>query len=152
LQSADSGRSETICGRPSVVQQPYSDPPSKCAETLRKLHSAHQGIERTKRRARQLVYWPGLSSDITNMVRACEKCEKALPSLQREPLMSDPNPTRVFEDVSVDIFCHAGNHYLIYADRLMGWPAVFEFVKRDLCSRDVIRSCMRCFADFGVPV
>jgi hypothetical protein len=127
-------------------------PPSKRAETLRKLHSAHQGIERTKRRARQLVYWPGLTSDITNMVRACETCQKALPSLQREPLMSDPSPTRVFEDVSVDIFCHAGNHYLIYADRLSGWPAVFEFVKRDLCSRDVIRSCMRCFADFGVPV
>ena len=66
--------------------------------------------------------------------------------------MSDPSPTRVFEDVSVDIFCHAGNHYLVYADRLSGWPAVFEFVKRDLCSRDVIRSCMRCVADFGVPV
>ena len=66
--------------------------------------------------------------------------------------MSDPSPTRVFEDVSVDIFCHAGNHYLVYADRLSGWPAVFEFVKRDLCSRDVIRSCMLCFADFGVPV
>jgi hypothetical protein len=35
-------------------------PSSKHVETLLKLHSAHQGIERTKRRARQLVYWPRL--------------------------------------------------------------------------------------------
>jgi hypothetical protein len=49
-------------------------------------------------------------------------------------------------------FCHAGNQCLIYYDRLSGWPAVFEFVKRDLCYHDVIRSCMRCFVDFGVPV
>lgn len=49
-------------------------------------------------------------------------------------------------------FCHASNQCMIYYDRLSGWPAVFEFVKRDLCYHDVIRSCMRCFFDFGMPV
>ena len=40
-------------------------PVSKRAKILSKLHVAHQGIERSKRRARQVVYWPGISSDIT---------------------------------------------------------------------------------------
>ena len=31
---------------------------------LAKLHASHQSIERTKRRAHQTVYWPGINSDI----------------------------------------------------------------------------------------
>jgi hypothetical protein len=63
--------------------------------------------------ARQLVYWPSLSSDITKTVsRACEICQKVLPSLEREPFMFDLSPSRGFEDISMDIFCHAGNHYI----------------------------------------
>jgi hypothetical protein len=50
--------------------------------------------------------------------------------------MFDLSPSRVFDDISIDIFCHAGNHYLIYADRLYDWNVVFEFMKRDLCSHD----------------
>jgi hypothetical protein len=79
-------------------------PSSKRVETLRKLHSTHQGVERTKHRAHQLVYWPGLPSDITNMARACEICKKTLPSLQREPLIYDPSPSCLFKDIAIYIF------------------------------------------------
>lgn len=44
-----------------------------------------------------------------------------------------------FEDIFIDIFCHASNLYLMYANRWSGWHTVFEFVKRDLCFRNVIR-------------
>lgn len=47
---------------------------------LQDLHSSHQGIERTKRRARQTVYWPAINSDIDNMVSSCSKCINQLPS------------------------------------------------------------------------
>ena len=40
-------------------------PLSARREVLGKLHAAHQGIERMKRRARQTVYWPGISNEIT---------------------------------------------------------------------------------------
>ena len=123
-------------------------PVSKRTEILSKLHAAHQGIERSKRRARQVVYWPGMSSDITNTVRACVSCQEALPSLQREPLAHDPLPTRVFEDVSVDIFSFAGNHYFTYADRLSGWPAVHV----NYLTKDVTQFLTRNFVDLGVPV
>jgi hypothetical protein len=79
-------------------------------DVLKKLHLAHQGIERTLRRARQLVYWPGLTSDITNTINSCAECQAMLPSPGREPMMSDPPPSRVFEDVSIDIFSYSGNH------------------------------------------
>ena len=45
-------------------------PASARKDTLMALHDSHQGIERTKRRARQTVWWPGLNSDITNTVNS----------------------------------------------------------------------------------
>ncbi|XP_045137206.1 uncharacterized protein LOC123519766 [Portunus trituberculatus] len=42
--------------------------------TLSHLHDSHRGVEATKRRARQAVFWPGINSDITNTVKSCEFC------------------------------------------------------------------------------
>jgi hypothetical protein len=41
---------------------------------------------------------------------------------------------------------------IFVSDTESRYAIVFDFVKGDLCSRELIRSCMRCFADFGVPV
>ena len=53
---------------------------------LVRLHDSHRGAEATKRRARQVVYWPGIDSDIVNVVYACEPCQILQPSQQQEPL------------------------------------------------------------------
>ena len=34
-------------------------------EVLKRLHASHQGVDRTQRRARETVYWPGINSDIS---------------------------------------------------------------------------------------
>lgn len=92
-------------------------------DVLQKLHASHQGVERTKRRARQSVYWPAINSDIANTVGACPACQQHQPSQSREPMMNDPPPSRVFEDVSVDLFSYAGKSYLVYVDRLSAGPS-----------------------------
>lgn len=48
-------------------------------ETLNLLHQqhGHQGIERTTELVRQRCYWPGMSTDIRNWVRECERCQVA---------------------------------------------------------------------------
>ena len=38
-------------------------------DALQRLHASHQGIVRTKQRARQVVYWPGMIVDIERTVR-----------------------------------------------------------------------------------
>ncbi|XP_045126111.1 uncharacterized protein K02A2.6-like isoform X1 [Portunus trituberculatus] len=120
-------------------------------QVLSRLHDSHRGIEATKRRARQVVWWPGINSDITSCVKACHACQEVLPSQQKEPLISDPLPSRPFEDVSADLFTHAGKDYLIYADRLSGWPCVAEY-GREASSRTTTKLLCRIFRDVGVPV
>ncbi|XP_040583545.1 uncharacterized protein [Lepeophtheirus salmonis] len=82
------------------------------------LHSSHQGIEKTKRRAREAIYWPRMNSDNEEMIRICRKCIKRLPSLPEETMMRDPILMRPFESTSADLFEYGGDHYLLYGDRL----------------------------------
>ena len=76
-----------VCGARLVI------PDSLRREVLDRLHDSHQGIARTKRRARQSVYWPNICQDIDNLVKSCRHCHERLPSLPKEPLMTDPLPT-----------------------------------------------------------
>ena len=46
--------------------------PKKAREnTLKELHSSHQGIDRTKRRTRNTVYWPNIVMNITKKIKNC---------------------------------------------------------------------------------
>ena len=74
-----------------------------------------------------------------------------LPSQQKEPLISDPLPSRPFEDVSADLFTHAGKNYHIYADRLSGWPCVVEY-GREASLHTTTKLLCRIFRNVGVPV
>ena len=118
---------------------------------LSRLHDSHRGTEATKRRARQVVYWPGIDSDIANVVFACEPCQMLQPSQQQEPLRCDDNPTRPFESVSADFFNVAGKAFLVIADRLSGWPVVVS-CGPDTTSSATIRYFRHFFRELGVPV
>ncbi|KAK3896105.1 hypothetical protein Pcinc_000203 [Petrolisthes cinctipes] len=121
-------------------------------ETLERLHDGHQGMERTKRRARQTIYWPGIDRDIENIVSGCSRCRPLLPSHPNEPLWQDSDrPERVFESVSADYFHVAGRTYLVYIDRLSGWPHVTA-CPRHASADHLIRVLRSVFADTGVPV
>ncbi|XP_043232767.1 uncharacterized protein LOC122387025 [Amphibalanus amphitrite] len=133
-----------VCGQRLVI------PPSLRRATLERLHASHQGVERTKRRARQVVYWPFLDSDIANHVGACPACQQYLPSQQKEPLMPEKTPSRVFEAVSADFFAWAGRTFLVYADRLSGWPFV-SHVAGEATARDLVCSLRQMSAATGVP-
>ena len=127
-------------------------PTSERKEVLKRLHDSHQGVERTKRRARQTVFWPGITSDIMNTVGACTKCQERRASLPPEPLQSDPPPTRPFEQTAADLFHYGGKCYLVYVDRLSGWPEVHSFGTSDPSAETVAKILRRYFSLTGVPV
>ena len=125
-------------------------PTARRREVLARLHDAHCGVEATKRRARQTVWWPGINSDITNTVQACEPCQVLQPSQQQEPLMLEEAPSLPFESVSADFFSTAGKSYLVYVDRLSGWPVVAQC--GDTTTTATITFFRKFFRDMGVPV
>ena len=134
-----------------LLKQKIIVPQKMRREVLSRLHDSHQGIERTKQRARQTVYWPGINSDITNTVESCRQCQERLPSLQKEPMKSDAPPTRAFESTSADLFTYGGKKYLAYVDRLSGFPFVQKF-NHDPDAKMLEKVFSKIFVTTGVPV
>ena len=133
-----------VCGQRLVI------PKKLRGEILKRLHISHQGIEKTRRRARQSVYWPGIDNDVKNIVNACKECQQMLPSIQKEPIIMEKIPARCFESVSLDYFDHAGKQFLIYTDRYSGWPLVKMF-KNEATAVKLISTMRTFFAATGVP-
>ncbi|MEL6606359.1 MAG: RNase H-like domain-containing protein, partial [Cyanobacteria bacterium J06614_10] len=118
---------------------------------LTRLHDSHRGVEATRRRARQTVFWPGIDADIKNTIEACDACQQFLPSQQQEPYKCDDHPSRPFESVSADFFSIAGKSFLVIADRLSGWPVVVP-CRNDTTAATVIRKFCTYFREVGVPL
>ena len=45
-------------------------------QVLKAIHLRHQGENKFNLRARESVFWPGISADIRQMVKNCELCNK----------------------------------------------------------------------------
>jgi hypothetical protein len=140
----------TVHGDLILYQTRILIPKSQRPDVLHKLHLSHQGIDRTKRRARQTVFWPGITSDIINTVNACVKCQEGRASLPAESIESDKLPTRPFQETAVDIFQFAGYYYMIFVDRFSGWIEISKFNKSPSAEM-VIAVLRRYFVQFGIP-
>jgi hypothetical protein len=124
-------------------------PLSMRKEVAQALHSSHLGIESTLRRARECVYWPGMTRDLREMISSCQTCNKFLSSQQKETLMNSEPTERPFERVAVDLFELDGCDYLILVDYFSNW---MEFDKlRRTTSKTVITKLKCHFARFGSP-
>ena len=43
-------------------------------EMLRQIHKSHLGIAKCRRRAKEVLFWPGMSLDVEQMVTNCSVC------------------------------------------------------------------------------
>ena len=56
-------------------------------EMLDKIHSSHLGMVKCKSRAREVLFWPSMNSDIEEKVSRCAICALNQPQNPKEPLM-----------------------------------------------------------------
>ena len=124
-------------------------PRSLQKDVLSRLHNAHQGMDRMKRRARQTVYWPRMNSQIETLVNRCNTCLKHKPSKSKEPLQPHAVPTRPWEKVGSDLFQTHGQHYVIITDYYSSYPEVFQLKKTT--SQQVVDVMKDTFSRHGIP-
>ena len=124
-------------------------PPSLRADTLQKLHQSHQGIEKTKRLARESIFWPGMNSQIEELVSNCSTCLHHASANQREPLHPHEIPSRPWQKVATDLFDWNGKPHLIVVDYYSRYPEVSEL--RNTKARTVINKTKSIFSRHGIP-
>ena len=114
------------------------------------LHSSHQGIVRTKQRARLALYWPGMDKDIENITAACTQCQDHLPSNHKEPLQAKPKPARPYQETAADLCFHAGKNYLVWVDCYSDWPIIAPLDKDTTATR-ITTVSTEIFSQTAVP-
>ena len=100
-------------------------PKSLQKETLLRIHEGHQGIQRCRLRARCSVWWPGMSTQIRDLIENCPICVRdKVP--HHEPLMSTQLPDYPWQRVASDLFHLKGCDYLIVTDYFSRYPEVIK--------------------------
>lgn len=123
-------------------------PKSLQQETLAKVHQGHQGIERCLLRTRSSVWWPGITSQLKQVVQNCPTCcRNARP--RREPLLTTPLPEYPWQIVATDLFELQGVHCLLVVDYFSRYPEVVRLTTTT--SAAVITALKAAFARHGIP-
>lgn len=115
---------------------------------LAALHEGHQGMSRCRERARETVWWPGLSSQINELVKNCAICikERANPV---EPLMPSELPERPWQKVGVDLFTLNNSNYVLLVDYYSRFVEMAKLTPTR--SEDVIVHLKSIFSRHGIP-
>ncbi|UYV60495.1 K02A2.6-like, partial [Cordylochernes scorpioides] len=123
-------------------------PASMKLEILDKLHAGHFGITKTRLRARETVWWPGISEEIAETVRKCSVCIQEAVS-KHEPLIPTNFPTRPWQKIGMDLFKFENKWYLVVIDYYSRFPEMIQLDR--LTAIVVVRSCKSIFARHGIP-
>ena len=115
---------------------------------LKYIHSSHRGIEKYKHRARDVLFLPGMNSQIQDVVSNCSICNRYQRRNTKEPLLSHEIPHRHWSRVGADIFELNGKSYLTLVDYYSGFIEINLI--HDTTSKQVITYCKSQFACHGI--
>ncbi|XP_033749269.1 uncharacterized protein K02A2.6-like [Pecten maximus] len=118
-------------------------------EILKTIHSSHLGIVKCKSRARELLYWPGMSSEIEDTVSKCSTCATNSRKNPKEPLLMTENPNRPWSVISADIFEFQGHNYLVTIDHYSKWPELSKL--DDMSSKNTMLYLKSQMSRYGIP-
>ncbi|UYV82470.1 K02A2.6-like [Cordylochernes scorpioides] len=114
-------------------------PKSLRKDILEKLHQGHFGINKCRSRAKESVWWLGISQEIERMER----------KPKHEPLMPSEFPIRPWQKVGMDLFYLNERWYLIVCDYYSRYPEIS--LLQNLTAQEVISRLKSIFARHGTP-
>ena len=124
-------------------------PKSERASTLKVLHMGHYAVDKMSLRARETVYWPGISEDIRHTYHHCHICAKFARTQQRETLQSIETLQTTWEQLGLDIFTLRNTQYLLVIDYFSQFPVVKQL--QSIHSLSVIKHLKDIFTEIGIP-
>ncbi|CAF4637437.1 unnamed protein product [Rotaria sp. Silwood2] len=117
---------------------------------LHLLHRSHLGTVKMKQLARSHCWWPGINSDIVNIIKSCSTCEKLQP-LPKQEFKSWKEPEHVWSRVHMDF---AGpiwdSKWLILIDAKSKFPIVVD-MNNDTTAKNLCNVLEQIIDWFGPP-
>ena len=114
-------------------------------EMLDRIHTGHQGIVKCRERARQSIWWPGLSIQLEELVKNIATCRKCV----QQPLIPSNFPESPWQRVGTDLFEMKGHTYLLIVDYYSRYIEVAPLNRTT--AEEVILHTKSIFARHGIP-
>ena len=126
-------------------------PLSERERVLNDIHRGHLGENRCLRRAQRVVWWPGMSLDVREMVRRCEICLR-FRKVPVEPLIPTPLPERPWWKLAMDFCSIDGNgvsEFLVICDYYSRFMIAEKF--STVTAAELCRVVNKIICTMGVP-
>ena len=115
---------------------------------IAKVHSSHLGPDACVRRAHDVLFWPGMTGQIKELVQKCAVCNDFQARQQKEPLMTHKIPDTPWSKVGQDLFTLENETYLVTVDYYSDY---FELdLLHDTTAESVINATKAHFARHGI--
>ena len=101
-------------------------PSKQCQAILKQIHKGHLGLNKCKCRAKETVYWPGMNTELENLVLNCEFCLKystAKHKLEPNLALGQEVPLYPWTKLATDIFHFEGGIIFTYCRLLKLLPS-----------------------------
>ena len=118
-------------------------------DILQRLHQGHQGINKCLARARESVWWPGITCAVKQMVERCEICAREAQT-PVEPLLTTDLPSRPWQRVAADLFQWQNGNYLVMIDYFSRYIEVCT-LPGGTTAKQTIARFKAVFARYGCP-
>ena len=115
----------------------------------RRVHTGHLGVNSCLRRARDVIYWPGMSAEIRQYLETCGVCATYSSRQPHESEIISHVPERPWKKIATDLFTYGGRDYLITTDYHSNFFEV-DYLS-DTTSESVINKMKAHFARHGCP-
>ena len=117
---------------------------------LDELHSTHPGISKMKALARAYMWWPGMDTDITRMVKSCRVCQESRPTPAAAPLHPWEWPSQPWSRIHLDYAGpFLGHRFLIIVDAHSKW--IDAHIMQTITATETITKLRTVFAIHGLP-
>ncbi|XP_063903271.1 uncharacterized protein K02A2.6-like [Zophobas morio] len=120
-------------------------------DMIERIHYSHLGVNKCLKLAKDSVFWPTMTNEITQRVLSCHTCLHFSKSQSNEPLKSHEIPILPWNKVGSDIFEYNGNKYLLLIDYYSKYIEI-ENLSQNMTSNNIINKMKSVFSRHGIPV
>ena len=122
-------------------------PKSLHGEMIELIHESHQGIERCKRKARRVLYWPEMTRDIETAVQSCAVYLRYRRSKPKEPMIPHTAPERAWQKLA-DVMTFCKKDYVLTVDYYSKCVELYHL--QDKTAQSIIVGLKSFFARHGI--
>ena len=124
-------------------------PESLRTQMLSLVHQGHMGTEKCLLRAKDCMFWPGISKDIKELISNCSTCIKYAKQQPKERLLQYNLPSFPWQRLGSDLFDYNGCQYLLVADYFSKFPVIRKL--STTTSSAIIHHLRSILAEHGIP-